>query len=260
MIAPESFHIASLLETAERAGQAILEVYGREFEVETKDDDSPLTEADRNANAIILADLERLFPGIPVISEETKAVPYEQRKDWEWFWLVDPLDGTKEFIKKNGEFTVNIALVHRGSPWAGVVLQPVTGTSFYSVRGKGAWQRHGSAEPVRLEGGPHYSECEAVTVVASRSHLTPQVEEFVNDLRGRGKTVEFLSSGSSLKLCLVASGAANVYPRLGPTMEWDTAAAHAVAAESGRKVLDFETRQPLRYNKEELLNPPFIVE
>lgn len=260
IVTSEDFDISPLLATAERAGRAILEVYAGDFEVETKEDHSPLTEADRRANAIILAALEQDFAGIPVISEETKAIPFEQRREWDWFWLVDPLDGTKEFIRRNGEFTVNIALLHRGEPWAGVVYQPVNGTCYHAVRGGGAWRREGAGEPIRLRGGKHYSQCDPVTVVGSRSHLTQEVEDFVAELRSQGKTVAFQSAGSSLKLCLVASGAATVYPRLGPTMEWDTAAAHAVALEAGRSVLDFHTRAPLRYNKENLLNPWFIVE
>ncbi|MDA0812184.1 MAG: 3'(2'),5'-bisphosphate nucleotidase CysQ [Verrucomicrobia bacterium] len=260
MIDREIFDIAPLLATAERAGAAILDVYNKDFSVETKADDSPITEADKRANAIILEDLARLYPGVPVISEETKTLPFEERRHWDWFWLVDPLDGTKEFVKRNGEFTVNIALIHRGAPWAGVVYQPVTETLYYSVKARGAWQRIGAGSPERLEGGPHYTDADAVTVVASRSHMSAEVEQFVNDLRANGKVVEFLSSGSSLKLCLVASGAATVYPRLGPTMEWDTAAAHAVAEGAGRSVLDFGTRQPLTYNKANLLNPWFIVE
>ncbi|MCB1098579.1 MAG: 3'(2'),5'-bisphosphate nucleotidase CysQ [Verrucomicrobiae bacterium] len=260
MIDQANFDIAPLLATAVRAGAAILDVYSKDFAVEKKADNSPLTEADKRANAIILEDLAQFSPGVPIISEETKTLPFEQRKDWDWFWLVDPLDGTKEFIKKNGEFTVNIALIHRGVPWAGVVYQPVTDTLYYAVKRQGAWQRKGGSVPERLDGGAHYSEADAVTVVASRSHMSPEVEQFVTDLRGRGKSVEFLSAGSSLKLCLVASGAASVYPRLGPTMEWDTAAAHAVATEAGRSVLNFETREPLLYNKQNLLNPWFIVE
>lgn len=261
MIDSKHFDIAPILTTAERAGDAILDIYSKDFAVETKADNSPLTEADQRANAIILEDLARLYPDVPVISEETKALPFEDRKDWDWFWLVDPLDGTKEFVKKNGEFTVNIALVHQGEPWAGVVYQPVTGTFYYAVKGRGAWKKkEGDAPPVRLTGGPHYSELEQIVVVASRSHMSAEVEEFVADLRARGKSVEFLSAGSSLKLCLVAAGDATVYPRLGPTMEWDTGAAHAVAAESGRKVIHFETREPLVYNKENLLNPWFFVE
>lgn len=245
---------------ARAAGATVLEVYGTDFAVDVKDDASPLTEADRRSNAVILKGLSRIAPHVPVISEETRALPYEERRGWEWFWLVDPLDGTKEFIKRNGEFTVNIALVHGQTPVLGVVYQPVGDHLCWAVAGAGAWKSSGGGEPVRLVGGAHYSTKRKVTVVASRSHLTDEVRGFVAALEVAGKTVEFLSAGSSLKLCLVAEGIADVYPRLGPTMEWDTAAAHAIALEAGRQVLEHPSGKPLRYNKEDLLNPPFIVE
>ncbi|NLT69749.1 MAG: 3'(2'),5'-bisphosphate nucleotidase CysQ [Verrucomicrobiaceae bacterium] len=245
---------------AREAGRAVLEVYGTEFSVDVKEDLSPLTEADRRSNAVIVGALERLFPEIPIISEETRTVDYEERKDWDCFWLVDPLDGTKEFIKRNGEFTVNIALVRGQKPVLGVVYQPVGDFLYYASEGRGAWKSTGGGSPVRLSGGEHYASKAAVTVVASRSHLTDDVRAFVADLEARGKTVEFLSAGSSLKLCLVAEGAADVYPRLGPTMEWDTGAAHAVALEAGRRVVEHGTDRPLLYNKENLLNPFFVVE
>ena len=245
---------------ARSAGDEILEVYGTEFSVDVKEDKSPLTEADRRANQVIVTALEESYPEIPIISEETKTTDYEVRRNWEQFWLVDPLDGTKEFIKRNGEFTVNIALVRRGAPVMGVVFQPVGDRLFWAAEGEGAWSSEAGAAPERLLGGPHYLEKNNVTVVASRSHLTQEVRDFVDNLRAAGKEVEFLSSGSSLKICLVAQGKADVYPRLGPTMEWDTGAAHAVALEAGRKVVAEETGAPLLYNKENLLNPYFIVE
>lgn len=245
---------------AREAGAAVLEVYGTEFAVDEKEDQSPLTEADRRSNAVILEGLARLAPGIPVISEEARALPYEERKDWKLFWLVDPLDGTKEFIKRNGEFTVNIALVRDGVPVLGVVYQPVGDHLYWAAQGEGAWKSSEGGDPARLRGGEHYSKKVEVTVVASRSHLTDEVRDFVAALEGEGKTVVFRSAGSSLKLCLVAEGAADVYPRLGPTMEWDTAAAHAVALEAGRRVVEHGSGEALRYNKENLLNPHFIVE
>lgn len=256
----EDLDLAFLESTARRAGDEILEIYGTEFSVDVKEDKSPLTEADRRGNDVIVAALAERYPEVPIISEETKATEYEERKDWDFFWLVDPLDGTKEFIKRNGEFTVNIALVSGQDPVAGIVFQPAANRLYTGVAGKGAFLSVEGGAPERIEGGPHYEEADSVVVVASRSHLTEAVQDFVSDLESRGKTVEFRSSGSSLKLCLVAEGAAHVYPRLGPTMEWDTAAAHAVANAAGKKVLDWETREPLRYNKENLLNPFFIVE
>ncbi|MCB1234982.1 MAG: 3'(2'),5'-bisphosphate nucleotidase CysQ [Verrucomicrobiae bacterium] len=257
---PPEIDIAFLLETARRAGDAILEVYGTDFAVDVKEDRSPLTEADRAGNAVIVAALRERYPEIPIISEENKETPHAERKDWTTFWLVDPLDGTKEFIKRNGEFTVNIALIHGGEPVAGVVFQPAADRMYWADPATGAWRSVDGGEPERLRGGAHFSEKEAVTVVASRSHLTDEVHAFVAELEAAGKAVEFRSSGSSLKLCLVAEGEADVYPRLGPTMEWDTGAAHAVARAAGRAVLNWETREPLRYNKESLLNPWFVVE
>ena len=256
----ETIDIEAIKGIAREAGSKILEVYGTAFDVDVKEDKSPLTEADRQSNEVIVDALLKLYPEIPIISEETKTVSYEERKNWESFWLVDPLDGTKEFIKRNGEFTVNIALVKEGTPVLGVVFQPVGNRLYSAVQGRGAWLEVDGGEAVRLKGGPHYSTLSRVKVVASRSHLTPEVEEFVEGLKEEGKEVEFLSAGSSLKLCLVAQGAADVYPRLGPTMEWDTGAAHAIALEAGRNVLDSESRNPLRYNKEDLLNPYFFVE
>mgnify|MGYP000285962357 FL=1 len=249
-----------LKETARLAGDEILDVYGTEFSVDIKADNSPLTQADQRGNDVIVARLEAEYPDIPIISEETKATEYAERKDWEWFWLVDPLDGTKEFVKRNGEFTVNIALIHRDTPAAGVVFQPVADRMYWASQGAGAWRSVAGGEAEKLTGGPHYSEKDEITVVASRSHLTDAVQAFVDDLKAKGKSVEFLSAGSSLKLCLVAEGEADVYPRLGPTMEWDTGASHTIALEAGRKVLNHETGQPLLYNKENLLNPFFMVE
>lgn len=256
----EKISLDFLKETARLAGDEILEVYGTEFSVDIKEDNSPLTQADQRGNDVIVARLEAEYPDIPIISEETKATEYDERKDWEWFWLVDPLDGTKEFVKRNGEFTVNIALIHRDTPAAGVVFQPVADRMYWASQGAGAWRsvEGGSAE--KLNGGPHYSEKDEIKVVASRSHLTDAVQAFVDDLKAQGKVVEFLSAGSSLKLCLVAEGEADVYPRLGPTMEWDTGASHAIALEAGRKVVNHETGEPLLYNKENLLNPFFMVE
>lgn len=251
--------LPELLAATKRAGEVILEVYARDFEVEYKGDDSPLTEADQKGNAVLMEFLRGSYPAIPIISEENKAIDYSDRKDWDRFWLVDPLDGTKEFIKKNGEFTVNVALIEKGVPVLGVVYRPTTGTFHLGAVGEGAWRIEGDSWTL-LEPRPHYQTLEKVTVVASRSHLTPEVEQFVEDLKAAGKEVEFLSAGSSLKLCLVAEGKADVYPRFGPTMEWDTGAAHAVALAAGRQVNSRETGAALAYNKENLLNPYFIVE
>lgn len=249
-----------VMEIAREAGAEVLAVYDGDFLVETKDDRSPLTEADRQSNAVILRRLAEHYPGIPCISEETRTVPYEVRQDWEACWLIDPLDGTKEFVKRNGEFTVNIALIRGREAVCGVVYRPVEGTTYCGTVEGGSWRVDADGSRHRLEGGGHYSGRERVTVVASRSHLTEEVKSFVAGLREQGKEVEFISAGSSLKLCLVAEGRADVYPRFGPTMEWDTAAAHAVAAGAGRSVRAWPGGEPLHYNKQDLLNPWFIVE
>ena len=255
-----SIDLDKIADAARAAGEEILDVYARDFEVETKADDSPLTEADQRGNAVIMEALATHYPDVPVISEENKEVPYADRAGWDEFWLVDPLDGTKEFVKKNGEFTVNIALVRNGAPAAGVVYRPVDGTLYSAESGAGAFKTEAGASAEKIFNDRHYTTEDEVIVVASRSHLTPETEAFVEELRGQGKKVEFLSAGSSLKLCLVAEGAATVYPRFGPTMEWDTGAAHAVVIEAGKKVIDHGTGEALRYNKESLLNPWFIVE
>jgi 3'(2'), 5'-bisphosphate nucleotidase len=245
-------------------------VYQRDFTVEYKDDRSPLTEADKAAHEIICAGLKQT--GLPVLSEESKTVPYELRKDWGRFWLVDPLDGTKEFIKKNGEFTVNIALIDAGRPVLGVVYAPVLQTIYYGLQAEGmehgAWKADDCAGksvdeifesavalPLKSAIGNRQSP---IRVVASRSHMNPETETFIAALEKQGR-VELVSSGSSLKLCMVAEGRADVYPRIAPTMEWDTAAAQAVVEASGGTVMQYGTKEPLRYNKENLLNPFFVV-
>jgi 3'(2'), 5'-bisphosphate nucleotidase len=252
--------VLQLVEIARKAGDEIMEVYATDFSVERKDDKSPLTEADKRSNAVILKSLATLFPEIPAISEETKLTPYSERRNWHLYWLIDPLDGTKEFIKKNGEFTVNIALVENGRPVLGVVYAPALNKCYFGIEGQHAFMSSGGDTWKKIENTVHYSQKSLVKVVASRSHLTDDTLKFVEDLKKQGKQVDFVSSGSSLKFCLVAEGAADVYPRFGPTMEWDTAAAHAVANAAGKKVLNAVTHQELTYNKENLLNPEFIVE
>jgi 3'(2'), 5'-bisphosphate nucleotidase len=246
--------IMAIVDIAKAAGEAILSVYERDFAVEFKDDKSPLTQADSDANEIICRELSKLYPQIPIISEENREIPYEVRKDFDCFWLVDPLDGTKEFVKKNGEFTVNIALVHGGKPVLGVVYAPVIDTLYYAKKGEGAFKKSQN-QIIKL---PIARDDDKFIIVASKSHNTPQTQEFIENIE-TDKQKEFVSMGSSLKLCLVAEGVADVYPRLAPTMEWDTAAADAVVRESGKNTLDFETKTPLVYNKSSLLNPFFVV-
>ncbi|MCK6372104.1 MAG: 3'(2'),5'-bisphosphate nucleotidase CysQ [Gammaproteobacteria bacterium] len=238
---------------ARAAGSEILQVYQSDFAVETKDDRSPLTAADRASHRAIVAALERLTPGVPVWSEESATVDFAVRADWPRFWLVDPLDGTKEFIKRNGEFTVNIALIEGHEPILGVVHVPALGRDYYGGRGLGAFRRDGteSPHPIRVT----RPAAAPVRVVGSRSHGGDSLAEFLRRIGPH----QMVPMGSSLKLCLVAEGAADVYPRLGPTSEWDTAAAQAVVEAAGGAVTDLDGR-PLRYNSGPgVLNPYFLV-
>ncbi len=242
---------------AQRAGDKILEIYADEsrFGVETKSDDSPLTQADKQANDVIIGGLVNLSVDYPIISEETKLQPYEERKDYHRFWLVDPLDGTKEFIKRNGEFTVNIALVENGRPIMGVVFVPVSGDSYWGMKGLGAYHKGAHGEIRKLTANRYQRTDKGIRVVCSRSHINEETQSFIDAL----DQPEAVSKGSSLKFLLIAGGEAEVYPRMGPTMEWDTGAAQIILEESGGEVLHAETMQPLNYNKENLLNPYFIA-
>jgi 3'(2'), 5'-bisphosphate nucleotidase len=245
---------------AKQAGDAVMAIYECDFSVTYKEDNSPLTEADTTSNAIICRALESAYPGIPLLSEENKAVPYETRKNWEYYWCIDPIDGTKEFIKKNGEFTVNIALIHRDTPVLGVVYAPVPDDMYKAKRGSGAF-KNGQKLPLKQNRTPET----LLNVVASKSHLSEETQAFIDGLAKTTKEVHQVSKGSSLKLCMVAEGEADVYPRMGPTTEWDTAAADAVVRESGKMTYRFEREKgmdsdtPMVYNKEDLLNPWFIV-
>ncbi len=248
--------LEEVVSLAMEAGRLILDLYEREFDVSNKDDGSPLTEADRAANAVIVSRLAALTPGMPVLSEESAKIDYSKRAGWQRFWLVDPLDGTKEFVNRNGEFTVNIALIDDRAPVLGVVYVPVTGVCYLAVRGQGAWKETGGSnrQPIhvrRYQGG-------RATVVASRSHRGEAVDSFLENLKAREGEYDTENLGSSLKLCLVAEGAADVYPRLGPTSEWDTAAAQCVVETAGGRVTDIDGK-PLRYNKSNILNPWFLV-
>lgn len=259
---PESacgISLAPLLSAVKTSGEEILRIYETDFDVQIKGDDSPLTAADKAANDVLMAYIAQHCSEIPIISEENKEVDYAERKDWDRFWLIDPLDGTKEFIKKNGEFTVNIALIENGAPVLGIVYQPTTDTFYIGISAQGSWKIAADGAITKLDKHPHYTTKDSLLVVASRSHLSDDVVAFVDDLKSQGKQVDFLSAGSSLKFCLVAEGKADVYPRLGPTMEWDTGAAHAVALGAGRDVRIAGQDTPLQYNKENLLNPYFIV-
>lgn len=249
------------------AGTAIIDVYQSDcFDIELKDDKSPLTRADKAAHDVITGFLRST--GLPVLSEEGRDIPYDERKQWSRFWLVDPLDGTKEFIKRNGEFTVNIALIENNLPVAGVIYVPVNRTLYFADNKNGAYKIENLStdfkiteieklQPIKL---PLNKNNNAYVVVASRSHLSDETKAFINKLSAKHKNVETISRGSSLKLCMVAEGKADIYPRFGPTMEWDTAAGHAIAVASGATVLRADNNEILCYNKNNLLNPWFIVE
>jgi 3'(2'), 5'-bisphosphate nucleotidase len=239
---------------ARQAGDAIMEVYAGEFDVELKGDNSPLTAADKASHDVIIAGLQKSFAEIPILSEEGRDIPFAERSLWQRFWLVDPLDGTKEFIKRNGEFTVNIALVENGHVTAGVVYVPVQARTYLGIKEQGAWLKVSQENPVKIQ-VRSVDEKTGLTVVMSRSHPSPELAAYLEDVN----VADALPVGSSLKLCVVAEGRADLYPRLGPTMEWDTAAGHAVVEAAGGTVTQVDG-EPLRYNKEDLLNPYFIVE
>lgn len=257
-------YLETAIKAAIEGGEAIMEVYATDFNVEIKGDNSPLTMADQNANTIINSYLVKT--GIPIISEENKQIDYDDRKDWDQCWIVDPLDGTKEFVKRNGEFTVNIALVVDGNPVLGVIYVPVSKTLYFTGHNaakafKYEWDNDEiNLELIFLKASEMVpaEESEPVKVVGSRSHLNDDTRAFISEIE-KEKEVEIVSRGSSLKFCLVAEGNAHVYPRFAPTMEWDTAAGHAICSASGVKVIDQNTQRPLQYNKENLLNPYFLV-
>ncbi len=239
---------------AEAACAEILSVYNSgDFQAEVKGDHSPLTIADKKAHKVIEALLRDTQ--LPTLSEEGRNIPYEERKNWKRFWMVDPLDGTKEFLKKNGEFTVNIALIEDGIPVLGVVAIPVSGEIFYSTRQGGAWKKSGEQLQKLALREPADHRMAGIRVVASRSHMNDETEKFIGGL----KDPVLVSKGSSLKFLLMAEGKADVYPRFAPTMEWDTAAAHAIVNEAGLHVYRTDRPEELTYNKPDLLNPYFIV-
>jgi 3'(2'), 5'-bisphosphate nucleotidase len=251
--APKSL-LPKVVEIARRAGDAILEVYSQPFDVAHKQDKSPLTEADLRAHAIIVDGLQALAPSLPVLSEEDSNVPFEKRRGWHRYWLVDPLDGTKEFVSRNGEFTVNIALIEDHRPVLGVVHVPVKNTTYLGSTEQGAFRQidHEPPQPIQVQASAQMP----LRVVGSRSHAKAgSMDAYLERLGSH----TLLSIGSSLKFCLIAEGSADLYPRFGPTSEWDTAAAHAVVEAAGGSVVDVRG-QPLRYNtKADLLNPNFLV-
>jgi 3'(2'), 5'-bisphosphate nucleotidase len=247
------------------AGRVILDIYhSGDFAVEIKGDDSPLTKADTASHNTIMSYLNKT--SIPVLSEEGKAISYEERKNWKQLWIVDPIDGTKEFIKRNGEFTVNIALVENQKTLIGVIFVPVTGELYFSTKEMGAFKvavdlKDYDLETLILNGKklPLQREDNTFTIVASRSHMSPETESYVQEMRDLHGEVNLISKGSSLKLCTVAEGQANCYPRFAPTMEWDTAAGQAICEHAGFQVIDWSTKENMLYNREELLNAWFLV-
>ena len=267
-----------------KAGEAILAVYQDDIDVTYKEDKTPLTLADKQANTIIGNYLStEAFRHIPILSEEGKHAPYDKRKTWEYFWLVDPLDGTKEFINRRGEFTVNIALIHKNRPVLGVLFVPVNGFIYFAAEGLGSyklhsaeilaqlssdkgWAKNGSSPlgtivdlanrlPLDQSG---YRSGSKVRIVGSRSHATQGLENFVHTMNKRYGEVEFVPAGSALKFGLIAEGIADIYPRFGPTMEWDTGAGQCIVEQAGGAVLHLSEKKPLYYNKKDLSNPDFI--
>jgi len=250
----DQIDIIDIIAIARKAGNAIMEIYGQEFDVTYKDDQSPLTQADQKAHEIIVDGLNSLSIQLPILSEEGEETPYEERKDWEYFWMIDPLDGTKEFINKNGEFTVNIALIYQSTPVLGIVYAPALDEMYWAKQGNGAF-KDGQLLPLQTNDEPH----KMLRVVASKSHLSPETQEYIDDFAKQTEVIECVSKGSSLKLCMIAEGSADIYPRLAPTMEWDTAAADAIVRESGCRAFEPKLKALLMYNKINLLNPWFIV-
>ncbi len=244
-----------VIEAAEEAGRAILEVYqSADFNVEMKSDNSPLTIADKRSHDVIVEHLT--ITNIPILSEEGAEIPYSERKNWDELWIVDPLDGTKEFIKRNGEFTVNIALVRNGLPILGVIHVPVKGITYWGCETLGSGKIVDNEEE-QTEESP--KEKSVYRVVGSRSHMSPETEEYIASLKTEHGEIEMVSMGSSLKICLVAEGAADEYPRFAPTMEWDTAAGHAIAKFAGKQFIDWTTKKEMTYNRENLTNNWFLV-
>lgn len=253
------------INAALNAGKEILDIYSSDdFEVKLKGDESPLTRADLASHNVIVSHLRTT--DIPILSEEGKTIPYDQRKDWNQLWIVDPIDGTKEFIKRNGEFTVNIALVENQKTEIGVIYVPVLGDLYFSTSEIGSYKIKVNlenydidtllAEGIKL---PLEREDNTFTIVASRSHMSPETEAYVSEMRQKHGNINLISKGSSLKLCMVAEGKADCYPRFAPTMEWDTAAGQAICEHGGFEVVEWHSNEKLLYNKEELLNNWFLV-
>jgi len=261
--------LITAINAALKGGEEILAIYESDFAVEHKEDRTPLTQADKNAHLAIAKLLDKT--NLPVLSEEGKQTSYETRKTWKQFWMVDPLDGTREFVKRNGEFTVNIALIENGEATMGIIYVPVTEELYFSDLSIGAYKiqgldelntKHSTLNTIveKSEKLPLKQNRKNFIVVGSRSHMSAETEVYMNELKTKHSEVDMLSKGSSLKLCMVAEGSADSYPRFAPTMEWDTAAGQAIAIASGADVINWETKKRMLYNKENLLNTWFLVE
>lgn len=257
--------IDKAIHAAVLAGKKIMEVYASiDFVVDIKEDQTPVTSADRNAHDEILKNIEST--GLPVLSEEGIHLSYSERKNWDLFWLIDPLDGTKEFIKRNDEFTVNIALIQNDQPIAGVVYAPATGEIYAGIPETGAFKlvnpdENCTFQSMQLSGIklPEKTGRNEFTIVVSRSHMNQKTKEYIETIQEEHESFQLINMGSSLKMCMVAEGTANVYPKLGTTMEWDTAAAHAILKASGKNIFLTDLKTEIRYNKENLQNPHFIA-
>jgi len=249
--------LSNVIAVSEKAGKAIMDIYSQhDSGITYKNDNSPLTLADMAAHKLILDQLKMITPQIPALSEESKNISYDERKTWKTFWLVDPLDGTKEFIKGNGEFTVNIALIDRGAVILGVVHAPALEITYFAAKGKGAFKKvnNGGMKTFDIHVLDYQSQSEKLKIVCSRSHGSEMLERLLKNIGN----ADYVSMGSSLKLCLIAEGKAHLYPRLGPTMEWDTAAAQCIVESAGGAITDLN-KNALRYNKPNLLNPYFMA-
>ncbi len=251
------YEIRSLLKLVQEASEAIMDVYQSGFEVVNKSDQSPLTLADLKSNEILTKGITHLFPDIPIISEENKNTDYNDRKNYSYFWLIDPLDGTKEFVKRNGEFTINISLVHENSPVFGIIAQPINGRIWHNLKGNVVSLENGIENPLK-DLGKELSN-NKLSIVASRSHLNEETENLIQRLESLGFEIDIVNAGSALKFCMICENKAHIYPRLAPTMEWDTAAGQALVNSLGGYIIDLNTNKQMQYNKINLLNSPFIA-
>lgn len=250
--------LPAVIDLVRKAGAAVMDVYAGAIETQAKADLSPLTEADLKSHRILLDGLAKILPGVPILSEEGVDLDYATRRKWKLFWLVDPLDGTKEFIKRNGEFTINVALVDGQSPILGVVMVPAQAKIYSAARGAGATVIEGG-QPPRPIHTANPAPGETLKLVSSRSHSSLEFLDYVEKMKSEHPQVDVRPVGSALKFCLVAEGIAHLYPRLGTTMEWDVAAAHVVVKEAGKNIYRFDDGEELTYNKANLQNPWFIV-